>query len=326
MLVRSKRGWEIPERDATAEHVFNDRRRLVKAIAAGPILAAAAPMLGLGGAARAADAHADPSASLYPVQRNLRYRLDRDLTEEKHATQFNNFYEFGSQKGIWEAAQKLPIRPWTVKIEGMVEKPMTVAIDDLLKQMPLEERLYRHRCVEAWSMAVPWSGFPMKAFVEFAKPLASAKYVMMATLADKKTMPGLRQFWYPWPYMEGLTIAEATNELAFLVTGMYGKPVPRQNGAPLRLAVPWKYGFKSTKSIVTFTFTDKRGKTFWEVAGPDEYGFWANVNPQVAHPRWSQATEEVLGTGKRVPTQLYNGYAEFVAELYKGLENEKLFM
>jgi sulfoxide reductase catalytic subunit YedY len=326
MLVRSKRGWEIPERDATAEHAFNDRRRLVKAIAAGPILAAASPLLGLGGAARAADAPADPSASLYPVQRNLRYRLDRDLTEEKHATQFNNFYEFGSQKGIWEAAQKLPIRPWTVKIEGMVEKPMTVAIDDLLKQMPLEERLYRHRCVEAWSMAVPWSGFPMKAFVEFAKPLASAKYVMMATLADKKTMPGLRQFWYPWPYMEGLTIAEATNELAFLVTGMYGKPVPRQNGAPLRLAVPWKYGFKSTKSIVTFTFTDKRGKTFWEVAGPDEYGFWANVNPQVAHPRWSQATEEVLGTGKRVPTQLYNGYAEFVAELYKGLENEKLFM
>jgi sulfoxide reductase catalytic subunit YedY len=214
-----------------------------------------------------------------------------------------------------------------VKIEGMVEKLMTVDFDDLMKKMKLEERLYRHRCVEAWGMAVPWYGFPMKDFVEFCKPTSGAKYVEMKTIADKSNMPGIRanSFW-PWPYTEGLTMEEAANELSFVVTGMYGKPVPKQNGAPLRLAVPWKYGFKSVKSIVSVKFTDKRPKTFWEETAPSEYGFWANVNPKVPHPRWSQADEEVLGAGKRVPTQLYNGYGEFVADLYKGKENEKLFM
>ena len=322
MLIKSKRGWEIPEREATPEHIFHDRRRLAKLIAAGPILAAAAPLL-----ARGAFAADDPSAALYPAMRNLRYRLDRDVTDEKNSTTYNNYYEFNTSKNVVAQAQKLPIRPWTVKIDGMVEKPMTVDIDDLLKKMKLEERLYRHRCVEAWSMAVPWTGFPLKDFVAFAKPKSGAKYVVMQTVADKSNMPGLRSnpFW-PWPYTEGLTMEEANNELAFLVTGMYGKPVPNQNGAPLRLAVPWKYGFKSVKSIVRFEFTDKRPKTFWEEVGPSEYGFWANVNPKVAHPRWSQADEEVLGVGKRVPTLLYNGYEEFVADLYKDLQKEKLFM
>jgi len=259
--------------------------------------------------------------------RNLRYRLDREVTEEKFSTAYNNYYEFNTSKDVVSQAQKLPIRPWTVSIEGMVEKPMKIDLDDLLKKMKLEERLYRHRCVEAWAMAVPWSGFAMKDFVEFAQPKSGAKYVVMQTVADKANMPGLRgnPFW-PWPYTEGLTMEEATNELAFLVTGMYGKPVPKQDGAPLRLAVPWKYGFKSVKSIVKFEFSDKRPKTFWEAVGPDEYGFWANVNPKVSHPRWSQATEEVLGAGKRVPTQLYNGYEEFVADLYKDLQKEKLYM
>lgn len=169
-------------------------------------------------------------------------------------------------------------------------------------------------------MAVPWSGFAMKALVDFARPLSSAKYVRMETLADKAVMPGLRQPWYPWPYTEGLTIAEATNELAFMATGLYGKPVPRQNGAPIRLAVPWKYGFKSVKSIVRFNFTDKRPVTFWEQLQKNEYGFWANVNPEVDHPRWSQATEMVLGKPGRVPTLPYNGYGEYVAGLYAGLE------
>lgn len=175
-------------------------------------------------------------------------------------------------------------------------------------------------------MTVPWSGFPMAALVDYASPLGSAKYVVMKTFLDAGVAPGQRQSWYPWPYTEGLTIAEATNELAFLVTGMYGKPVPRQNGAPLRLATPWKYGFKSVKSIVGFALTETRPRTFWEEIQPREYGFWDNVNPEVPHPRWSQARERLIGTGEEVPTRIYNGYGEFVASLYSGLEDEPLFM
>ncbi len=330
MNIKKKHGWELPESAATPQHVFVNRRRILKAIGAGSLILAAPVVLrptetrGKGVSVAAART-GDPSAFLYPVPRNERYRVDRPLTAEKFATSYNNFYEFGSHKRISDAAQRLPIRPWQVRIEGMVEKPFTIDIDDLLKRMPLEERLYRHRCVEAWSMAVPWSGFPMKALVDFAKPLSSTKYLQMETFHDPAVAPGQRQSWYPWPYVEGLTIAEATNELAFLVTGIYGKPLPRQNGAPLRLAVPWKYGFKSIKSIVRFVFTDKRPKSFWEGLQSSEYGFWANVNPNVPHPRWSQATERVLGTDERVPTRIYNGYGEFVADLYQGKDNERLF-
>jgi methionine sulfoxide reductase catalytic subunit len=326
MLTRSRRGWELPESAATPENVFLSRRALLKAAVAVPTIAAAGSILtgpALGQIEVAAD---DPTAKLYPVQRNPRYMIDRAITDPSQANTYTNFYEFGSQKNIWRMAQNLKLRPWTVKIAGMVEQEKTVDIDALLAQMPLEERTYRHRCVEAWSMAVPWSGFPMKALVDFARPLGSAKYVVMQTFQDSNMASGQRQFWYPWPYVEGLTMAEATNELAFLVTGMYGKPVPKQNGAPLRLAVPWKYGFKSIKSIVSFTFTDKRPVSFWEQIQASEYGFWANVNPQVPHPRWSQATERVLGTNEMVPTQLYNGYGEFVADLYKGLDSERLYV
>jgi methionine sulfoxide reductase catalytic subunit len=318
MLIR-RRGWELRESEATPEPVFLRRRELIKAIAAGPMLV---PALGT---AIAAEEEQDPSAGLYPAKRNLRYTLDRPLTDEKLATTYNNFYEFGSQKAIAAEAQALKTRPWAIKIDGLVEKPITVDIDDLLKKMPLEERLYRHRCVEAWSMAVPWSGFPMATFLDFAKPLGSAKYVQMETFVDAKTAPGQKEFWYPWPYVEGVTIAEAGNELAFLVTGMYGKPVPKQDGAPLRLALPWKYGFKSAKSIVHFAFTEKRPVSFWETVQGSEYGFWANVNPEVPHPRWSQATERVLGSNERVPTLKWNGYGEFVAHLYDGLDKERLF-
>lgn len=175
-------------------------------------------------------------------------------------------------------------------------------------------------------MAVPWTGFPLKALVERAKPLSGAKYLKMQSFQDPSVAPGQRQTWYPWPYTEGLTMAEATNDLAFLVTGVYGKPLGNQYGAPLRLAVPWKYGFKSAKSLVRFTFTDERPKSFWEALQSDEYGFWANVNPQVPHPRWSQATERMLGTGEQRPTLLFNGYGEFVADLYRGLERERLYV
>ena len=330
MNIRRKHGWELPDSAATPEHVFVNRRRVLKAIGAGSLILAAPvvlrpPETSGNDASVAATGTADPSAFLYPAPRNERYTLDRPLTAERYATRYNNFYEFGSHKQISDAAQKLPIRPWQVRIEGMVEKPFTMDIDDLLKRMPLEERLYRHRCVEAWSMTVPWSGFAMKALVDLAKPLSGARYLQMETFHDPTVAPGQRQSWYPWPYVEGLTIAEARNELAFLATGIYGKPLPKQNGAPLRLAVPWKYGFKSIKSIVRFVFTDMRPKSFWEGLQPIEYGFWANVNPDVPHARWSQATERVLGTDERVPTRIFNGYGEFVAHLYEGEENERLF-
>ncbi len=293
MLIRSKRGWELPDSAATPEALFRDRRRLIQGLAAGPILLAAPAFLASG--AEAAKVSDDPSAGLYPVKRNPKYTVKRPMTDEDWATKYNNFYEFGSHKRSARWAEDLPIRPWTVRIDGMVEKPRTVDIDDLLKAMPLEERVYRLRCVEAWSMVVPWSGFPMKALVDFARPLSGAKYVRMETFLDKDVAPGQKQPWYPWPFIEGLTMAEATNELAFMVTGLYGKPVPRQNGAPLRLAVPWKYGFKSIKSLVRFSFTDQRPVNFWQEIQAREYGFWANVNPEVPHPRWSQATERPLG-------------------------------
>ena len=318
MNVIRRRGWELPERAATPEHLFFDRRAFLAAT--GAVLAAPT----LAAAQRVADLP-DPSAGLYPVKRNDKFVLDRPVTDEAINTTYNNFYEFGSSKTISRAAQALKLRPWTVKIDGMVGKPIEIGLDDLLAKMPLEERLYRHRCVEAWSMAIPWSGFPMAKLVELAQPLSSAKYIKMETFVDREVASGQRASWYPWPYVEGLTMGEATNELAFLVTGAYGKPVSKSQGAPLRLAVPWKYGFKSIKSITHFTFTDQRPRTFWEALQASEYGFWANVNPQVPHPRWSQASEELIGIGERRPTLLFNGYAEYVASLYQGLESERLW-
>ena len=335
MLVKIKRGWELPESAATPEDVFHDRRRFLKAASAASTLLAAPALLAAcdeapSQVAEAAESRApaepDPSAKLYPVKRNLRYRLDRDITPEDLVTTYNNYYEFGSSKTIWKKAQALPIRPWTVKIDGLVEKPLEIGVDDLLAKMPLEERLYRLRCVEAWSIAVPWSGFALKALVDFARPLSAAKYLKMVTYHNPEVATGQKAVWYPWPYVEGLTIAEAVNELAFIATGLYGKPIPKQNGSPLRLAVPWKYGFKSIKAIVLFEFTDERPVTFWEEVQPREYGFWANVNPEVPHPRWSQASERVVGKDYRVATQLFNGYGQFVADLYRGLETERLFM
>ena len=322
MNVIRRRGWEIPDRFATPEHLAFSRRTVLTGAASALALAPYAT-----NAQRLTDVAnlPDPSADLYPAKRNEKYALDRPITDEKVNGSYNNFYEFGTSKNVTTAAQALTIRPWTVKIDGMVEKPMEVGIDDLIRKLTLEERTYRHRCVEAWGMAIAWTGFPFAKLVEFARPLGSAQYVRMETFLDKKMAPGQRQPWYPWPYVEGVTMAEATNELAFLVTGAYGHPLARQHGAPLRLALPWKYGFKSIKSIVSFNFTDKRPRGMWEALQPSEYGFWANVNPQVPHPRWSQASEEIIGTGERRPTLLFNGYGEYVADLYKGLDSERLW-
>ena len=310
----------MPERDATSEHIFLNRRHFLSAMGLGTTT-----LIG-GNVFAAKGKKVDPTADLYPAKRNVNFKLDRPLTEEKDAASYNNFYEFGSHKRIAFEASALRTRPWTVSFEGMVEKAIQVDIDTLIRAMPLEERLYRMRCVEAWSMAVPWTGFAMAELVKFARPLSGAKYVVMQTFHDKSMASGQKQVWYPWPYTEGLTLAEATNELTFMVTGVYGKPVANQFGAPLRLIVPWKYGFKSAKSLVRISFTDKRPKTFWEQIQSSEYGFWANVNPEVSHPRWSQATERVLGSNDRVPTLLYNGYGEQVAHLYKDMKGEKLFM
>jgi methionine sulfoxide reductase catalytic subunit len=317
MNVIRRRSWEIPESQATPEHIYMNRRALLSGAATLAASVALPPR---------AKADTDPTADLYPAKRNEKYTLDRDLTPEKKASNYNNFYEYGADKYIASQSQALKVRPWTVKIDGMVEKEMTIGIDDLLRAMPLEERLYRMRCVEAWSMAVPWTGFEMSKLVAYAKPLSSAKYIQMETFNDPSMAPAQKLPIFPWPYVEGLTMAEANNELTFMVTGIYGKPGVKPHGAPIRLMTPWKYGFKSVKSIVRFTFTDKRPKGTWEVLQSREYGFWANVNPAVSHPRWSQATEEDIGTGNRRPTLLYNGYGEQVAELYKGLKNERLFV
>ena len=310
MLIRIMRGWEIPERAAPPESLVLGRRAALKAAAG----------LGAAGIALPALAQEIPAAT-----RNPRFRVERDITGEREATSYNNYYEFGTDKGIFRPAQKLPQRPWTVKVDGLVDRPREFGIEDLLKAMPLEERVYRLRCVEAWSMVVPWTGFPLSALLKEVGPQAGAKYVRFETAALPAVMPGLRQSWYPWPYIEGCTVEEAANELSFLVVGAYGKPLPPQNGGPIRIHQPWKYGFKAGKSLVRISLVAERPKTFWEAIQPSEYGFWANVNPEVSHPRWSQASERVLGTGERIPTQLFNGYGEFVAGLYAGLQKERLW-
>lgn len=308
MLIRPNRIWNLPETALTPEGLVMSRRAILRA-----------------GAAGIAGAFAAPSVAA-AAERNPRYVLDRPITDERLTTTHNNFYEFGSHKRIASAAQGLRTDRWTLKIDGLVEKPFDIGFEDLVKRMPVEERHYRHRCVEAWSMAVPWTGFALAELVKLAKPQTGARYLRFESFHDPDIASGQRQSWYPWPYIEGLALDEAMNDLAFVATGVYGKPLPKQMGAPLRLALPWKYGFKSAKSLVRISFTAERPVSFWTAVAGEEYGFWANVNPDVPHRRWSQAREEVLGTGEKRPTLLYNGYGPFVASLYDGRAGEKLFM
>ena len=307
MRIIKRQSWQGAERDVTPEALVLGRRTLVAGAAAGLALPYRAYAQG---------------APINPAFQSA----GRPVTPEQAATTYNNFYEFGTDKSIYRQAQRMPISPWQIKIDGMVAKPRTIDFDDLMKQVHIEERIYRHRCVEAWAMTVPWTGFALRDFIRLCAPTSQAKYVVMTTLQDPKSMPGLRLPIIDWPYVEGLTIAEANNELAFLATGLYGKAIPKQDGAPIRLVVPWKYGFKSIKSIVQFTFTDKQPMNSWQATLPNEYGFWANVNPEVPHPRWSQATERLLGSDERVPTQIYNGYGAQVAGLYAGMPTDRLFM
>jgi len=319
MFIRPSRPWSLSENEITPESAYMNRRDILAG-------------LGFGVAATAIGGSLIPKAAMaavtgIPAERNPAFILDRDITPEDDATTYTNFYEFGSSKNIWRKAKKLVTDPWAITIDGMVEEDITIDAEDLVAKLGgLEERLYRHRCVEAWAMAVPWTGLPLSKLVEFARPDAGAKYLRIETFLDRDIADGQRQSWYPWPYVEGVTIDEARNDLALLATGIYGKPMPNQNGAPIRLVLPWKYGFKSIKSIRRITFTDQQPVSFWQDLQAKEYGFWANVNPEYNHPRWSQATERLLGSNERVPTQKYNGYGEWVEALYDNMpQSRELF-
>ncbi|MEM0922971.1 MAG: protein-methionine-sulfoxide reductase catalytic subunit MsrP [Pseudomonadota bacterium] len=328
MFKLNRPRWRISENETTPEAVFWNRRRV---LAAGGGAAAAAGLIGAGlwprepmpeisSAAEAAvpDQPFTPKPPLNPAYADA----GRPVTSEEANSTYNNFYEFGSHKKIYLAAQELRTEGWRVRVEGLVEKEFEIDIDELIAQMPVEERIYRHRCVEAWSMVAPWIGFELAALVKKAAPLSNARFVEFKTFLDPEIARGQRQHWYPWAYTEGLTMAEAINPLTFMVVGAYGKVLPKQFGAPVRLHTPWKYGFKAIKSIDRIIFTDKQPLGFWEELQDAEYGFWANVNPEVSHPRWSQATERVLGTDERIPTQLFNGYGPEVAEIYAGMQEQ----
>ncbi|MGF1553191.1 MAG: protein-methionine-sulfoxide reductase catalytic subunit MsrP [Paracoccaceae bacterium] len=319
--------WAISENRVTPEAVFWNRRRVLAAVG-GVGLAGGVGALALTGSEREAVAAAEETARTSglpapgtpfaprPGTNPAFADAGRAVTPFETASTYNNFYEFGSHKKIHEAARALDTDGWSVRIDGLVDRPQTIAVEDLLASMPMEERIVRHRCVEAWSMVVPWIGFPLSALIERAGAGAGARYVRFETFMNEDVARGQRQHWYPWPYTEGLTLAEATHPLAFMVVGAYGKILPEQFGAPMRLHVPWKYGFKSIKSIVRVSLVEERPESFWEALAPSEYGFWANVNPEVPHPRWSQAEERVLGTDEEVATERFNGYEAEVAGLY----------
>ena len=271
-------------------------------------------------------AEAQGAAFTRPARPLGPYDTSEAVTPYAQATSYNNFYEFGTDKSDpARMAASLKTRPWTVRIDGEVRKPMTVDIDTLQGWFPLEDRVYRMRCVEGWSMVMPWLGFPLAALIRRMEPTSKAKYVQFTALLDPKQFPGQRQPVLKWPYVEGLRLDEALHPLAFMAVGLDGRVLPGQNGAPLRLAVPWKYGFKSIKSVVRITLTEKQPQTTWALAAPQEYGFYANVNPAVPHPRWSQATERRIGELGRRKTLAFNGYAEQVAGLYKGMDLRRFF-
>lgn len=322
MTYLKRPSWWLPESAATPEHMFWNRRAFLRgaagAGAAAATLGAPTAALAQNGANLVAGEPFTPRPAVNPTYADA----GRAITDEETNSTFNNFFEFAAHKRIYRLAQNLDTDGWMVEIDGLVENPMTLDMDMLLARMPIEERVMRHRCVEAWSMVAPWIGFQLSELIALAAPLSSAKYVRFETFYDPNVAPGQREPFGDWPYIEGMTIEEAANELTFAVVGAYGKVLPKQFGAPIRIHMPWKFGFKSIKSIVRISFTEERPVGFWEAAQSSEYGFWANVNPAVPHPRWSQATEEVLGTGERIPTQIFNGYGEQVAHLYAGKEEE----
>jgi sulfoxide reductase catalytic subunit YedY len=316
--------------EITPEPLYWRRREFIRntGLIAGTAAATGAPLLWLVGKSPPPDAPITPPLPETALDTTTGSSFDttEPETSYKDITTYNNFYEFGVDKGDpAENAQSFQTRPWTIDVEGEVAKPQTVDLDDLLKWFPLEQRIYRMRCVEAWSMVIPWLGFPLASLIKRLEPTGNAKFVEFITKLDPRTMPGQRLPILDWPYVEGLRLDEALHPLTMMVVGLYGKMLPNQNGAPLRLVVPWKYGFKGIKSIVKIRFVSQQPRTTWAIAAPDEYGFYANVNPAVDHPRWSQKTERRIGEFQRRPTLPFNGYADQVAGLYAGMDLRKNF-
>ena len=318
MLIRH--APRFPSSEITPERRYLDRRTFL----------AGAGALVLG-AAEAGAAPAVPQGAPLKAARNDAFSLKEAPTKLESATTYNNFYEFGVNKDDpARLAGTLKPRPWTVKVDGLVAKPKTFDIDELLRAFPLEERVYSLRCVEAWSMVIPWIGFPLQALLKRVEPTSQAKYVAFTTLLDPEQFPAQRKGFFnmgglDWPYTEGLRLDEAMHPLTLLTVGMYGQVLPNQNGAPIRVVIPWKYGFKSAKSLVRISLVADQPKTAWNVAAASEYGFYSNVNPEVSHPRWSQATERRIGELRRRQTLMFNGYADWVASLYTGMDLKKFY-
>jgi len=327
VFFHSRPGWQLSESQVTPERMFWQRRRFMKSlIGAGVGLAAASA----GSCQRSKAMDADLGLTLgEPLTGATLNRAFADAgrppTDQAFASSYNNYYEFGGSKNIWPAAQALPTDPWTLEVTGLVKTPTTFDRDDLTQRFALEERIYRFRCVEAWAMVVPWIGFPMKALMAAVEPTSEAKFVKFTSYYDPQVCPGpglVSVRGLPWPYTEGLTVAEMANDLAFFAVGIYGRTLPKQHGAPIRMVTPWKYGFKGAKAIVKIEFVAEQPATYWNTLAPDEYKFEANVDPEVPHPRWSQAKERLVGAStaqfawEEQPTVIYNGYGEYVAGLY----------
>lgn len=331
--IHKKHDWQLPESSATSESAFMNRRRFLASMGTTTMATAGALSTGFLGSALMtagpASLHAATLTDTLTVakamnaRRNPAFKVNKPITPIETSGQYNNFYEFSRAKDdVWELAQRLTTRPWAIEVGGLAHKPQTFDVEELIRAMPVEERVYRFRCVEAWSMVVPWVGFPLSALLKKVEPMGSATFVKFSTFLRPKEAPRQNlKSWYgsgePWPYTEGLSLAEAMNDLTMMTVGAYGRRLPNQFGAPIRLIIPWKYGFKNIKSIVKIELTDKQPPTFWNTIQAREYGFVSNVDPKVPHPRWSQAFERDIGTRDRIPTLPFNGYGEQVAQLYR---------
>lgn len=318
-LIRIPPSWQLPESQVTPEAVFLNRRRFLQGAIATGLAATTLPLT----ACTSPDSTTNKETAYTNLIKNPSFvDVGRPITAEHITSTYNNFYEFGTGKSVWRAAQALPLENWKIEVTGLVSNPRTYDLDEIQRKFPIEERIYRFRCVEAWAMVVPWAGFPMRLLVQDVQPTNEAKFVRFTSFYDPKiTKGGSLLGSRPWPYTESLRIEEMNNELAFFATGIHGKPLPKQNGAPLRMVIPWKYGFKGAKSIVKIEFLPTQPATFWNTINANEYGFEANVNPFQPHPRWSQATERMVSDAPSLlwetrPTLPFNGYAEYVAGLY----------
>ncbi|MGD9391074.1 MAG: protein-methionine-sulfoxide reductase catalytic subunit MsrP [Thioalkalispiraceae bacterium] len=318
MLI--KKPSDIPSSEITPYEIYQSRRRFIKGTAGMLLAAAAGSATGLFAPAMAA------TGKKLDYNRNKQFQIDEELTPFEDVTTYNNFYEFGTDKRSPAIeAQRLTISPWDIQVSGEINKPATYHLEDILKNQVLEERIYRFRCVERWSMVVPWIGFPLRDLIKRLEPTSRAKYIEFKTLYRPKEMIGQQRRVLDWPYVEGLRMDEALHPLTILAVGLYGEELPKQNGAPIRLIVPWKYGFKSIKSIDQIAFTEQQPVSSWTKAAPDEYGFYSNVNPDVSHPRWSQKRERRLGDFFKRKTLIFNGYADEVASLYTGMDLKKYY-